>query len=373
MKTAMILVIGALCCATLRSEVTDEAASVKPAVVPVPILAEISLRDGSTLFCTIQPRTLPFAPAFTEKLSVPLRALKLIDFADENNPALIHFRNDDRLTATPLYETISVDSLLGRFEIDVLKIKRIVIKTQPGNTSAGLVYWCTFESEASIRKPAAGPEGEYHSGLFVDGKMGNALKTDGAKLAMAVNLPSGAFRNKGCIEFWARIDDPTRPFSGGGCPTFFYATTDGGRFWLEFNINNGSGMGGLCAEVAARPCGIPRSFSGSPRSYSTVLKDNPGGWHHYALVWNEEGLKNINASDGHPATFAVLLDGTMYSSRNFEGKPGSFARIADGPVLFCIPDPNANVNLDVAFSIDELKIWNYDKTEFELNYKEPNP
>ncbi|MGI5868622.1 MAG: hypothetical protein ACOX9C_04130 [Kiritimatiellia bacterium] len=125
-------------------------------------------------------------------------------------------------------------------------------------------------------------------------------------------------------------------------------------------------MGGLCAVVAARTCGIPMSHRGSPQPYSSVLKDDPGGWHHHALVWNDEGLKDVKTLDGEVATFAVLVDGEKYSSRNFEGKPGSFRKMAEGPVLFCLSPPNSPDYRVVPFSIDELKIWNVDKTTFEI-------
>lgn len=330
--------------------------------------AEIHLCDGSSLFCTIQARALSFAPTFAEKIPIPLKAVKFIEFGDDDKTTVIHFDNGDRLTGALLAKTIRVRSLLGRFEIDVRKIKRIVIKPNAApdaKTAQGLLYWNTFDSPDAIRSPRVGPKGAFVAGTIVEGKMGQALKTNGARDAISVDFPAGAFRNKGCIEFWARIDDPTRLFSGGGYPRLFTATTGNWGFWLEYNINNGHGMGGLCAGVASRPCGIPRSFMGGPQPYGTVLKSNPGGWHHYALVWNDEGLKNINASDGRPATFAVLLDGKMYSSRNFEGMPGSFAAAANGPVFFGVPHPNVTDYRDVSFSIDELKIWNYDKTEFE--------
>ena len=60
----------------------------------------------------------------------------------------------------------------------------------------------------------------------------------------------------------------------------------------------------------------------------------------------------------------MLVDGKKYSSRNFEGKPGSFRKMAEGPVLFCLSMPNPSDYRVVPFSIDELKIWSYDKTTF---------
>ena len=340
-----------------------EAVVARPAPKPGAIRAEIALRDGSVLRCAIPARGLPFTTAFGQKVDIRLGSIdKVVARAGEKG-VVVHFRNGDRLTGAVGVESFKVRTAFGPLTLPVSVVKTVAFQAGTSNSS-GLVYWCTFESKESIAKPAAGPRGAYHAGIFVDGKEGKALKTDGPNLAMAVNLPTGSFGNKGCVEFWARIEEPNRPFPGGGSPTFFMAATAGGYLWLEYNINNGHGMGGLCAVVAARTCGIPMSYSGSPQSYSSVLKDDPGGWHHYALVWNDEGLKDVKTLDGEVATFAVLVDGEKYSSRNFEGKPGSFGKMAEGPVLFCLSMPNPSDYRVVPFSIDELKIWSYDKTTF---------
>ncbi len=339
--------------------------SVAPVLQKSDVLAKLSLIDGSTLFCKLRPKRLLFTTAYGQKIKLDPETVKSIVFETEMRQAVVHFRNGDRLSGAFEIKVINVKSLLGKLDISLATVKKITFMTaSQDNGAPGLVYWCTFNSIEAIQRPVAGPDGDYHSGVFVDGKSGKVLKTDGAKLTMAVTLPTGSFNNKGCVEFWARIEDPTRPFSGGGCPTFFTSSTASGYMRLEYNISNGHGMGGLCAVVAARTCGLPMSYSGNPQPYSSVLKTDPDGWHHYAIVWNDEGIKTIKGADGGTATCAVLLDGKVYSSRKFEGKPEGFLRMAEGPALLGISMPNPADYRDFPFAIDELKIWNYDKTEF---------
>ena len=171
------------------------------------VSADLALRDNSTLNCSFKMQTFTFTSSYGQQLNISFANIDRIVLGTGKESSVVSFQNGDQLTGALEVDFLDVDSLLGSHKIRISDIKSIVIKTRMEISSAGLVYWCAFESEESIKNPAVGPKGEYRSGVFVGGKIGKALKTSGASEVASIKFPAGAFRSKGCIEFWARIDE----------------------------------------------------------------------------------------------------------------------------------------------------------------------
>ena len=88
--------------------------------------------------------------------------------------------------------------------------------------------------------------------------------------------------------------------------------------------------------------------------YSDVFKgQNYNGWHHYAFSWSETNLK-------------IFVDGKIvcYSSGQCDT-----AALGNAEIIMDIPlnrIRGKSFNNKSAFYMDDLKIWNYAKTSFEL-------
>ena len=89
--------------------------------------------------------------------------------------------------------------------------------------------------------------------------------------------------------------------------------------------------------------------------YSDVFKgEDYNGWHHYALVWT-------------PTTLSIYLDGRKVCGA--DGKINT-EQLAKSEITMDIPlnrITGKSFNNKSAFYMDELKIWNRAKTEFDIS------
>ena len=102
------------------------------------------------------------------------------------------------------------------------------------------------------------------------------------------------------------------------------------------------------------------SFAKYP-SYD-FIKDNLYGWHHYALVWDADG---VVLSNGNTATAAVFIDGKTVltaSATNWNGPPLANHRSF---LVFPSREDEMPLYVRVGYAIDEFKIWDYAKTDFQ--------
>ncbi len=89
-------------------------------------------------------------------------------------------------------------------------------------------------------------------------------------------------------------------------------------------------------------------------------------WHHYALVWDKAGIAGL---PGSPKA-ALLVDGKLVTSagRGFEATnwvrtPSNIPHVIG---ITCDPAMDPERNTKSPFLIDEMKIWDYSKMEFDL-------
>lgn len=177
--------------------------------------------------------------------------------------------------------------------------------------SKDLFYYCTFDSNDAVENPVVGSSGTCRNATYQTGKVGNALAVLAGRGVVSVPLPNGLPAGKGCIEFWAKLTSGKAYYTNLGDPSFFKVLKEGDSFNAErteistllFTNNDGSGGGGLTYRLG-NVYGAPSPYE-TTGIYSSVIGD-PAAWHHYALVWNVDGI------EGTSDNVRLYLDGAKY-------------------------------------------------------------
>ena len=322
------------------------------------VAATALLSDGSTIKGELLMPKITGSTVFLGKLALNPAIVKSIAFSGADNTAKVELENGDMFTIKVRDRSFTVKSVLGKLEIPRRAIRSLTLAKRRATAKGGdgLVFYCTFDDEASTEAPAAGPTVKMELGKIVSdkGKTGGALFVNPGIAGAQIAFPSGSFGTEGCIEFWANMASGKTEFSTGGDPRFFLLSTKDGTeiAHFEYASNNGCGNSGLGGHI----CGL-RTQTNSGCSYlmpySAVFKgEDYNGWHHYAFVWSTTEL-------------AIYVDGKLFCRT--EGKLNA-AQI-DGEVIMDIPLnrlSGKSFNNKSAFYMDELKVWNYAKREFNI-------
>jgi len=240
-------------------------------------------------------------------------------------------------------------------------------KTPSAEATEGLVFWNRLGSAEEVQSSCVGPNGLGHNGTFVSGRFGNALELN-AQYTPGVTFPLDLIpRNAGCIEFWARVTVTSSSMPGGPRVMLLGSLASDGSYYgegLQFQPNDGTGNGGLCARVG----GIGSAGTGTFGSwtYSNALKGGSiADWHHYALVWSVDQIPTLT----NPVRrMAVYVDGVL----NTGSWMGQY--VPPSPVFV-----NENGKLMLLYlrdsaaskaAVDNVKVWNYAKTDFSDRFEE---
>ena len=238
-------------------------------------------------------------------------------------------------------------------------------------TTARLFYWSTLDSAEAIVAPPVGPGGTCSGATFVKGKVGLALSVPAGTNVVTVTLPDGLPQERGCIEFWAKLDGDKESFGMDGDPMLIHlapASTLEHFGWIEFNANHETGCVGLGAKL--QDVTFYTGNLDSSGSYGSILSGKSTDWHHYALVWNiADGLWHF---DGCPC-FALLLDGVPVAQARWNGNwdRDSFVANMSVPLQLNLGCPAPGMGKS-AYLIDELRIWDWDKTMFSSYLENPD-
>ena len=261
-----------------------------------------------------------------------------------------------------------VDYLIDEFKIwSVPKFDSAGASVVPSRPyKPELVYHCTFDSQAAVERPAVGPNGTFLGGTFEDGKKDKALRVRKGLSSAIVHFEKGTLQPRGTIEFWAKIENDRERFGDGGDPRFFMlVTSPGSETVFQLAANDGCGRGGLSVyhQGYAIASGDHCLY---PANYKDVVPDDAKGWHHYALVWDENGVPGLEG----PVALAAFIDGKripLHGDAGLARSPHMASRFRDNPAtLFFSLDPELNrgFNNKTDFLIDEFKIWSAPKTDF---------
>ena len=324
------------------------------------VTANATLKDGSTVKGEFLAQKITGSTIFLKKLALDPSIVKSISFPGTNNAAKIELENGDKFTMKVHNKTFPFASILGELNVQRKNIRSITLSTKrisAGGCDDGLIFYCTFDDEASVAAPAVGPSVKMELGKIIadKGKTGGALFVNPGIAGAQIAFPSGSFGTEGCIEFWANMASGKTEFTTGGDPRFFLLSTKDGTeiAHFEYASNNGCGNSGLGGHI----CGL-RTQTNSGCSYlmpySAVFKgEDYNGWHHYAFAWSTTEL-------------AIYVDGKLFCRT--EGTLN--AKQIAGDVIMDIPLnrlSGKSFNNKSAFYMDELKIWSKAKTEFDLN------
>jgi len=217
----------------------------------------------------------------------------------------------------------------------------------------GLVLYAT-----SVTKPVFGLSGTIINDNFTTGKEGGAYQVTAGN-NNGITFPKEVVTSdKGTIEFWAKLEGvaDSDAILTLGNPAFLIAgDSEGSNYSLMINGNDGWGGAGLCGWG-----GNGNVASGeytNSYSYGEVLGDVTA-WHHFALVWNIDGVDGTNETvqiykDGNPVGSSLICNETNHTATKLDA-------LVDGELSI----GQISSAFTGSFLIDELKVWNYAKTEF---------
>lgn len=227
-----------------------------------------------------------------------------------------------------------------------------------------LVLWNRLGSQGEVENSEAGQNGTFNGGGFMAGMFGNAFVADYSQNGL-VSFPKEVLPiEEGCIEFWGKLIGLPLNMGYSGARPGLVSISDGisGDWVISFTGNDGVGNGGLNGKVG-------RLFAtGSGRygawTYEQVLGSGQvEEWHHYALVWNSDGIAGV---DDGTREVAVFLDGELESGRWETIGDAVFLPLGDCELMLL-----TNQGMTQGGSaIDNLIIWDYPKTDFSDRFIE---
>ncbi len=334
------------------------------------VTANATLKDGSTVKGEFLTQKITGSTVFANQLALDPAIIKSFTFTSTNGEAKVSLVNGDAFVMTVANDAFAIKSLLGNLEIPRTNFRSLTFSIFSGVNAAdgGLIFYCTFDDEASITTPAFGPKGSFLQGKFLQGKIGQALLTTVYSQNATFDLPADFFNTSGCIEFWAKIQKPSSYIGNGGDPRLFTITqksTNNTISTLDIVSNNGGGNSGFSTWTFL---GNMASIRGcrSLRYEDLFPTSNFRDWHHYAIIWDKDGISDLT---GTPR-MALLVDGkSIPDIQNHVRSAEDAAALISTPMrLSFTHDPNLDPELSTKspFLIDEFKIWSYAKTNFDL-------
>lgn len=325
-----------------------------------------SLKDGSSVRGNFLAKSIAGATLFKKDLALSPDIVRSINFTSINGDAKVELSNGDRFAMTVSNDAFAVRSILGDLNIPRTNFRTITLSSRSAakskaGTNNGLIFHCTFDDEASITSPAVGPAGTFLTGTFEEGKFGKALLTKPHTNHAAFEFPQGFLRDSGCIEFWAKILKHSSSVGTLGDPRLLAITRADVRDFV-FNVDIVSNDGGGNSGFALRTWyGGKASISGMrPLRYEDLFPSgNWRDWHHYAVLWDRNGISSLPSS---PKT-ALLVDGKLIIGTEYDTiliTPSTKAHVLG---ITCDPALSPENNTKSPFLIDDFKIWNYAKTD----------
>ena len=363
MKKSYLIAIATLLASSLTAQTAEKDYTVS---------ATATLKDGSTVKGEFATEHIGGSTIFDGKLNLNPVIVKSLSFTGTNGESKVELSNGDKFAMTVANESFAIKSLLGELNIPRTNFRALafsVRKCTPNGAEDGLIFYCTFDDEASITSPVVGPVGECFSPTFQDGKSGNALRCPAYVSRASFLFPENFLGTAGCIEFWAMLKKTHSSVGWGGDPRLFtlskdYANSTFGT--LDIVSNNGAGNSGFATWTIL---GNTASILGMPSglTYGDIYPEgNWQGWHHYAISWNSDGIPGLDAN----RTIALYVDGYLTPAvktdyRNIEEVKSIVAEKLRLSFSGNSKDKSEH-NTKSAFLIDEFKIWNHAKTNFEL-------
>ncbi len=347
--------IGVWAAAALITAAGDEIVPKEP-----PLRLEVNLVDGSRIIGTPVIATVPVQTAYA-KMDVPLTQIQSLKLGDDHETVTLNLRNGDKLTGVISLKPIELKTVFGTVAVGIEHIQQLDIVLSGGTGQKGLVLWNRLGSESEVKNSRVGLGGKLNAGRFVEGRFGKGIELN-MQEPFGVTFPAEIVpASAGCIEFWAKLMDFPQALPSGEKPGLVGVSekenVPGGPC-IHFNGNDGAANGGLCARLGSIGSAGTAQYGGW--TYARALgTDAVGDWHHYALVWNPAGIPGV--IDGTRCV-AIFVDGRL-NTGSWNGAvlpPGPWTLPTGSRLgLLCHQGmPSGRI------VFDNLKIWNYAKTDF---------
>jgi hypothetical protein len=232
-----------------------------------------------------------------------------------------------------------------------------------GNTT-GLVLWNKLGSLDEVMHSAAGPNLD----LYANGSGDNLPATPGFAAGMFDNALTIASGNYGLYNHYHNVvlnNAPQYLSPEQGAVECWYKQNADPVIYSDgvhriFDGDGGLGSGFNLDQHCLWPHQVRFSitFGGAEaRIFSTDVSQYNGTWFHLAAVWNRQGI------GGSSETMQLYVNGAKVaatSQNNWGTAVGSAVDIGGANDNNC-----ANV-----FFVDNLKLWNYSKTDFSYRFQE---
>lgn len=340
-----------------RGAAPDAPPVTRPANASLPTTPQLvlSLTDGSKLIGTTTLKALTLRSDALGKLTVPLERIASVKFSKDHESVTVTLRNGDKIQAGLSDTTLPLTTAFGLVTVPLDKVTEMQVRVaHSGPVPKGLVLWNTLGSRAEIEASRTGPAGTCKGGEFCDGKFGQAFVVRPDQQRLVTFPAEGVNPNTGCLEFWAKLTGMPNQLAWGQNPTLVRIMAGDQQYILHLNGNDGGSRGGLCA-------GCPFGGAGTGQfgnwTYARVLgEDKVEEWHHYALVWNKDGITGIG-DDKHRV--AIFLDGKLHASEAGNGD-ATAVPMKEGQIELLFTQHIRQGT--VAF--DNLKVWDHARTDF---------
>jgi Secretion system C-terminal sorting domain/FIMAH domain len=234
-----------------------------------------------------------------------------------------------------------------------------------------LLLWNKLGSQTEIENSDFGPDGSiYGSGIsFPTGFFDNGFTSNGSNTGPNFGLWEAFnpdYDLAGTVEFWWK---PQRNYDEGNSPPdeVFISGLWGNPMKVPFQLiyrwREHEGLGGIEARVHCTD-GLEHVFR-----IGKVAPFNAGDWVHIAFLWDIEGIHE----EGEPIFYGAYVDGIYYPffdvnspgvSINYRIEKRLGAYLSMGYY-----DADWGVRLEGI--LDNIKVWNYAKTDFSDRFLEP--
>jgi|LakMenEpi03Aug12_release.lakeMendotaPanAssembly.Ray.scaffolds.fasta_scaffold315011_2 hypothetical protein len=287
----------------------------------------IDLVDGSRLIGTPGIATVPVQTSYA-KMDVPLTQIQALKIGDDHETVTLNLRNGDKLTGVISLKPIELKTVFGPASIGIEHIQQLRVTL--GGRDRGLILWNKMGSMEEVQNSAVGPKGNIQGAIaYAPGVFGNAAHLRGSAGLVYFDIPYLENKHLGTdpftIAFWAKSATVNQPEG------FIMDSYSQGTMMIRFSQHNASTM----------QAAIPAACPNMPHRWDTE-------YHHYAIVFEANGRSTFYVD----ATVKAKNDNTESIGQAFS------------PRIVLSGEWNLTDGYDWNGYIDNVKAWNYAKTDF---------
>ena len=340
--------VGTLALATV-------ACCLEPAKQADGVTLKVTLTDDSQLLGTPLSTSLSLVTGLG-KQQVPFALVSALDVTKDG--VKVKFVNRDVLSGKIENPALKIVTGFGEVNLGFSQIKTVQVLKPRGAlqnvNEPGLLLYAPLDAE-DANLDAFEARMEVQNVQIVEGRAGNAMLLESVASRIAIDLPFSPYlMPEGTIEFWARFPQPQQPLLvGRGQPWLLNVVREGRtidrQFLLGYVLNDGSGNGGLSMQMPGVAVGTHVFGAVSSVSETRLLGNTPDGWHHYAVIWKQDG---VDFPDARGRKLILAIDGKIVASTE-----KAFVLSQDAGTKSRVLIYDEDSGCPHPFEISDLKIW----------------